>query len=234
MFFYNIIYFIRRMIWKTGFDFHKIGGYDHLHSLIHNNYHKDFTFLQIGANDGVSYDPIYNFVKFYNLKGYCLEPIDIYYDKLVNNYKRNKNVTPIKVAIYERSGKIKLYKHIEDDNSPAWVKGMSSLLQNHHINNGIESSKMEEIMVDALTFEDFFKKYPIKNIDLLQIDAEGYDYKIMKMFPFEKYQPKIIHFEHGLPNNFMTMEQLSEIISLLISKDYRIVTKHFDVLAFKD
>lgn len=230
----RLLYKFRTLLWKIGFDFHKLGGYDHLHSLIHKNYHEDFTFLQIGANDGVFYDPINQYINYYNLKGYCLEPIDEYYNKLVENYKHNSGIIPIKYAIYENSGKIKFYKHIKDESALDWTIGMASVLFDHHKRNGVESSKMEEIEVEALTFEDFFKLYPIKNIDLLQIDAEGYDYKIVKMFPFDKYRPKIIHFEHGLPNNFMTHEQLVELIALLFSMKYKIITKDFDLLAFLD
>ena len=229
---YKLLLMLREILWKLGFDFHKLGGYDHLHSLIHNNYHKDFTFLQIGANDGVFNDPIHSYVVFYNLKGYCLEPIDLYYNKLVHTYKNNKEIVPINVAIYEKSGKINLYKHIEDSSAENWTIGMSSVVADHYIRNGIEASKMEIIEVDALTFEDFFNLYPIKNIDFLQVDVEGYDYHIIKMFPFDKYKPKIIQFEHGMSNNFMTKEQLSELISYLMNLDYKIITKEFDLLAF--
>lgn len=231
---HKFIFIFRKIIWWFGFDFHKIGGYYYIHSLIYNNYPKDFTFLQIGAYDGISFDPIYNLVNYYKLKGYCLEPIEIYYNKLLENYKQNPNVVPLKFAIYEKSGKFKFYRRREDSEAEKWTFGMSSLVYEHHLRNGVDSSKIEEIEVDALTFDDFFKLYPVDRIDLLQIDTEGYDYNLIKIFPFARFMPKIIHFEHGLPKNFMTKEQVAEIINLLISMDYQIVTKQFDILAFRD
>ena len=34
------------------------------------------------------------------------------------------------------------------------------------------------------------------SIDLLQIDTEGFDYEVLKMFDFNTYRPVIIQYEH--------------------------------------
>ena len=50
-----------------------------LANLIETNLVDDFFFLQIGANDGISFDPIYHLVTNFKLRGICLEPIDEYF-----------------------------------------------------------------------------------------------------------------------------------------------------------
>ena len=46
-----------------------------------------------------------------------------------------------------------------------------------------------------MSFDDLFQKHGIQKIDLLQIDTEGFDFEIIKMFDFAKYSPKIINYE---------------------------------------
>jgi len=67
----------------------------------------------------------------------------------------------------------------------------------------------------------------------LQIDAEGYDYTLLKLFPFDKFQPSIIHFEHGLRHENMSINQLYEIITMLLNYNYKIIMKDYDCLAYK-
>ena len=55
---------------------------------------------------------------------------------------------------------------------------------------------IEKVAVRCENFEYILDKYEISKLDLLQIDAEGYDFELLKIFPFTKVVPKIIHFEH--------------------------------------
>ena len=47
----------------------------------------------------------------------------------------------------------------------------------------------------CLTFNDLIKKHDIKNIDLLQIDAEGYDGELICSIDFDNIKPKFIRYE---------------------------------------
>jgi hypothetical protein len=44
-------------------------------------------------------------------------------------------------------------------------------------------------------FEYLIEKYKVRTIDLLHIDAEGYDYEILKLVPFSRMRPKMIFYE---------------------------------------
>ena len=223
---------IRGFIRKMGFEVLRLGKVDLLESLIYKKNHKDFFFLQIGANDGKRFDPIFNVVKSLNLRGIALEPVKEYYNDLVVNYK-NSRVIPVNKAIYEENKKISIFKARGNTNLPEWSKGIASLNPQHYKKSNTDEKNIVEEVVDAITFEKLFEDFDIKNIDLLQIDTEGYDYNLLKLFPFDKFQPSIVHFEHGFPNKIMSIEQISEITSLLLNYGYKIIMKEYDCIAYQ-
>lgn len=215
-----------------GYELTKLGEVDLLESLIYKKNYKEFFFLQIGANNGKRFDPIFNAVKRLNLRGLAIEPVEEYYNELVVNYKNSK-VIPVNRAIYEENKKISIFRIKQDIDLPEWSKGIASLNPKHHQKSNTDGKNIVEEVVEAITFEKLFEDYNVKNIDLLQIDTEGYDYNLLKLFPFEKFQPSIIHFEHGLPDKIMTIEQVSEITSLLLSFGYKTIMKEYDCIGYK-
>ena len=48
--------------------------------------------IQIGANDGVRFDEISEYIKDENLKSILIEPIPRYFEQLKKNYKNYKNI----------------------------------------------------------------------------------------------------------------------------------------------
>ena len=70
-------------------------------------------------------------------------------------------------------------------------------------------------------------KYEINKLDLLQIDAEGYDFELLKIFPFSKVTPRIIHFEHLHLNE--TDRDAS--LKFLHNLGYYFVLEYFDITA---
>ncbi|MEY8768502.1 FkbM family methyltransferase [Francisella philomiragia] len=224
----TIKYIFRNM----GYEITKLGEVDLLESLICKKNHKNFFFLQIGANNGKRFDPIFNVVKSLNLRGLAIEPVEEYYNELVENYK-NSSVIPVNKAIYEENKKVSIFRVKQSAELPEWSKGIASLNPDHYKKSQTDEKNIVEEVVDAITFEKLFRDYNVKHIDLLQIDTEGYDYNLLKLFPFEKYQPSIIHFEHGLPNSIMTIEQVSEINMLLLKLGYKTIMKEYDCIGYK-
>jgi FkbM family methyltransferase len=223
---------IKNIFRYFGYDVLKLGNLEFLESLIYSHYGRDFFFVQIGANDGIMKDPIYEIVNELNLSGLVIEPVNEYYDELVKNYKNNRNVVPVNKAIYEFSQVLTFYKYKTASQTKDWQQGIASLIPKHHLKSGVESEFIEEVKADGITFSELFDLYNITKIDLLVIDTEGYDYNLLKLFPFDKFKPKIIQFEHGLPSNFMTKEQYSELSALLLNQGYLIITKNFDSIAY--
>lgn len=61
---------------------------------------KNFNFIQIGANDGVSFDFLYDFIIKRNSEGIVVEPVKEYFDELVQNYKDYPKIIKINMAVH--------------------------------------------------------------------------------------------------------------------------------------
>lgn len=50
--------------------------------------------------------------------------------------------------------------------------------------------------VEVITVSTLLARYEINGFNVLQIDTEGYDFEILKMFDFSKIQPELIIYEN--------------------------------------
>ncbi|MCW2119438.1 FkbM family methyltransferase [Flavobacterium sp. 7A] len=158
----------------------------------------EFSFVQVGANDGISFDFLYEFLIRRNSHGLVIEPVKDYYNELVKNYCNYPEIIAINMAVHPTDKKIDVYKI--NPNSiykyPDWVKGIASLDPEHHKKTNIESEDIihETVMADALMNIINDNNF-INGIDYFQSDTEGFDLEILKMIDFTKVKPKIIKFE---------------------------------------
>tara|TARA_B110000902_G_scaffold87437_1_gene103891 strand:- start:8309 stop:9073 length:765 start_codon:yes stop_codon:yes gene_type:complete len=205
-----------------------------LAKLVECNLTNDFFFLQIGANDGVSFDPIHQLVTRYKLKGICIEPIEEYFQELTITYKDLPNVKLIQKAVTDKIGTRVMYKVDSNLRSslPEWSKGIASLNSNHHKRSGVNSNCIIPEEVETISFDGLITGEQIEQLDLLVIDAEGYDIEIIKSIDFNKIKPRIIFFEHKFLDNVVKSEDLSDVINNLNLKGYLVYIGRNEVLAF--
>ncbi len=64
----------------------------------------DIFFLQIGAHDGVSYDPIHHYVRQYHWNGLLVEPQPAIFQKLKQNYAGEKQLLFENSAVANQDG----------------------------------------------------------------------------------------------------------------------------------
>ena len=86
---------------------------------------------------------------------------------------------------------------------------------------------IEPLSVRCETFDYIFKKYNINQLELLQIDAEGYDFELLKIFPFSEIIPKVIHFEHI----HLDIYHRNACLEFLHQMGYSFVMEYFDITA---
>ena len=170
-------------------------------------------FIQIGANDGQWGDNIYKFVRRDKWSGILIEPQKEIFKRLLNTYSKRKNLFFENVAIDSTEGERNLYK-ISFSNSQ-WASGISSFIKND-VQKLIDAGYIERMAqaesitlptnrdewigvenVKIQTLGNIIEKYQIKKIDLVMIDAEGYDFEIIKTIPFENIKPGVIVYEHS-------------------------------------
>ncbi|MCB0540111.1 MAG: FkbM family methyltransferase, partial [Bacteroidetes bacterium] len=197
-------------------------------------------FIQIGACDGISFDPLFFLTKKYKMHGVLLEPIPHLFEELKKNYKDIPNIELVNKAISSVNGTIEMQTITEDGlkRLPKWAKGISTISSDKNAlgNNYWEEGKGKEhkeyekiyeeikkyrkpIKVDSIDFEKLLDMYNINKIDLLQIDAEGYDYEIIKLINFDNVKPKIIHFEIANLDN----DEKKSCLNLLTNNGYSVV-----------
>ncbi|MCX6157516.1 MAG: FkbM family methyltransferase [Ignavibacteriae bacterium] len=193
-------------------------------------------YVQIGANDGVSFDPIFNFVMENKEKihGIVIEPSIDFYNQLVENYKNLDNVKKLNIAIHNTEKKMDLYRVDKNkiEKLPDWTKGIGSFNKEHHNLSNLSQEFIVKESVNCISFKELIEQNNIENIDLLQIDTEGYDAEIISNIDFNSIKPKLIHFEHGMREGVMSRSTFDNVSAILHKNGYEIIIEPFDALAY--
>jgi len=159
--------------------------------------------LQVGSNDGVSGDTLNKLIK-ENILWQVLfvEPIPDLFEKLKQNYGSSKRFKFENAGINEDGSQQKFYKIGE-----AAFKEIPALSENYkqigsfsraHVEklSTAEIRKfIEEVDVNCMSLGKLLENHAIESLDLIQIDAEGYDWKILSQLDLGKYRPEMIIFE---------------------------------------
>ena len=188
----------------------------------------DIFFLQIGAHDGVSYDPIHNYVRRFHWRGLLVEPQPAVFQKLKENYADEKQLLFENSAIARQDGTLDLYC-FENANAEDHASMLTSTRKHYLTLNGDNHrGALKTITVSALTLESLLAKHRVERVNLLQIDTEGFDFEIIKMIDFKRMKPEIIHYE----NNFLNRRQKSECSWILGDQNYSLLNLGVDTIAY--
>lgn len=162
------------------------------------------TIVQVGANDGIvgeEYGLFEWLLQLGDFKLYLIEPIKKHFDKLYDKYSVfGDKVVYCNFAITETDGMFKM-----SDN-----EGMSKI------------DPFGILDVYGITFEKFLFEYKISNIDLLLLDCEGYEFKILKGLDLNKIKPTCIRYE------YYWIPEKDECDSYLLRNGYSIGGCYFD------
>ncbi len=208
--------------------------------------HPGLSFIQIGANDGFTHDPICKFIYRDRWKGILVEPQKAPYENgLKVLYDNNPNVFPVNAAISDKSSQKVLY--VVAFSEARWATGLASFNKENvleHFENGhaaycahkegIDLPKdstdyIRKQMVSCVTFSELMEKYSLSSVDLVQIDAEGFDFEVIKMIDFETINPLLISFE----STNLSAEDKKDCFDFLSSKGYLLYTDNRDTIALK-
>lgn len=205
--------------------------------------------IQVGANDGVSNDPIREYLFDFDGQVFLIEPQPDAFDRLHKNWApAPSNVNLINCALTEMDGRIVMYRI-----APAKItqyrklyrryanaSGITSLKRSHVENFLIKvagssipqneiSNWISTIEVDGISVSNFIERYKIEKVALLQIDAEGQDFVILNQFPDAGIVPNVVNFEI---KNLAVSDQ-NEIVKRLLQLSYTTYKHKGDMLAFK-
>lgn len=85
------------------------------------------------------------------------------------------------------------------DGLPPWTEQLASFDKAHLLKHERQAPGLSQqvigVEVATMTFEALLSEYEVKSLDVLQIDAEGFDAQLLEWFPFERLRPALLHYE---------------------------------------
>jgi FkbM family methyltransferase len=183
---------------------------------------KGINFIQIGANDGLRWDPIRRFVVRDKWKGVFVEPIPDSFKLLRHNYSyiKNSDFVFVNAAVgASKSDDLKFWTCSKSflDSLPLEDKMYYLRLASfdkEHLKKQLKQYENRDKILDSvdipcLSVNDIIEEYwPDRKLDLLIIDAEGHEASIIPAIDFEKIKPEAIFYEsHNLGDNKAKVEK---------------------------
>ena len=173
----------------------------------------DGFFVELGACDGLYYSNTLYFEQ-KGWSGICIEPNDIYFEKLKSNRKCYVSNSLISS---EKNKQVEFILNnaassINDNTIGPFTKSHGYKIVN----------KITSTLNDVL---DFYNSPLI--IDYLSLDVEGHEYEIIKNFNFDKYKFRCITVEHNEPH--IGDELQIKIRTLLEKNGYLFVKGNDDI-----
>ena len=193
----------------------------------------DFFFVQVGANNGLTDDPIRQFVTKYHWHGVLVEPQPQVFQQLLKNYEQEKQLAFENAAIADQDGTAQLFVATHQDET-ADLTVFASLKKDALI-RGLDNPKaagvqlqVQAVEVPALSVQTLLAKHRIAKIDLLLTDVQGYDREVVEQFLACGVEPTIIHFEHC----HTTRPALTALYRKLVKRGYRFNELEIDALCY--
>ena len=186
------------------------------------------SIVQIGANDGISYEHINYFIRKYKIKSLLVEPIKNNFQLLVKNYK-NLNYVNLENCAVSTNNEINYLYKVDEKYLKKYdpsVRAIPSFDYKHLIKHGVKKKHIIKEMINQISFLDLFKKHGVNSFDLLYIDTEGYDCHLVNNFLDKiKIRPIIIFEWIHAPNL-----NLISCLNTLIDNSYFLLPVKHDLI----
>jgi len=179
------------------------------------------TFLQIGAFDGVGDDDLRELIQSHRLRGVLVEPQPAAFARLQETYADQPQVELLQAAIAEREGVRDLFVRNSKTSMAA------SFDREHLRRHNIPSNDISVLPVPCHTVASALGLAGFESVDILQIDAEGYDWPIIRSIDFERVRPAIVRFEY----RNMPPSEADACLAHLAKRGYRFLLERRDIIA---
>ena len=123
-------------------------------------YHNKFIhFVQIGASDGKTNDPIFPLVNKYKHKmtGICLEPLPNTFEKLKETYMDFPKIYLENSAVVDKDKDVFMYVPINGKRF-VYDSQKASLNKNLVLEHGFNKAQVEKVLVKGISFSSLIKK----------------------------------------------------------------------------
>ncbi|MCB9828359.1 MAG: FkbM family methyltransferase [Planctomycetes bacterium] len=160
----------------------------------------DFTALVVGAFDGDTNDPTAHFIQQHASRAVFVEPQPGPASLLRERISDPARFSVVQAAVDRRVGTRTLYVVRQDVGGlPAWTEQIASFdiehLRKHAVDVPRITDAIEAVPISTVTFESLLDDEAVQHLDLLQLDAEGFDAQLLAWFPWHRLRPGLVHYE---------------------------------------
>jgi FkbM family methyltransferase len=157
--------------------------------------------VQIGANDGMSGDPLMDAFSKTQWSGLLIEPVPHLYEMLRARYRDRPGVRIERAAVSNCDGEAPLYRlRTVPGQTPEWFNQLATLdrevLLKHRSSIPEIDSLIIEERVPTTRLDTLMARHGISTIDFLVVDTEGHDLEILRTLDFTRFRPTLLMFEH--------------------------------------
>lgn len=160
--------------------------------------------IQIGANDGVRYDPVRKIIERFPCRALLIEPVPYIFEQLQINYARFPNVELRQTAVTDMHGASSLpfYCFLEKAHLPfdpdytMWGSFEKTQISKFRSIVAHFDELLTCIEVPVTEINELITSAKFEQLDVLQVDAEGWDIRLINAIELSQCQPSIIRFEH--------------------------------------
>jgi len=159
-------------------------------------------FVQIGANDGYTGDPLHLVLTRPNShwRGVLVEPVAYLFTQLAERYAHLGGLHLERVAIGESDGSTVIHRIDTKEGDTLWLHQLASLDLNILCENARQFGLGDVVTISetvpCLTVASLLGRHGVTKLDLIVIDTEGFDWRILRQFDLGKLRPKLILYEH--------------------------------------
>ena len=195
---------------------------------------RPLTFVQVGSCDGKANDPLHEVVRSCAWSGILVEPVPGLFEQLVANYEGAPGLSFFQVAIGAGEGTMTMYSVDPRPKDPDWVMQLTSLdrdvVMSHAYALPELASRIFTVEVESRTVASLIDETGLTKVDLLHIDAEGFDDQIIRDLPFTaSWAPQFLIFE----KKHLSRSRYLDLKRLLRQAGYKIVNLWPDELAYR-
>ncbi|QXE92327.1 FkbM family methyltransferase [Geomonas subterranea] len=153
-------------------------------------------FVDIGANDGISFSNTCHLERNLGWTGIAVEPIPEVFRKL----KANRGGILVNACIAAKPGTAKfqvvsgyaeMLSGLVDEYDPQHQQRIADEIARH-------GGTCREIEVECCNFNELLDRHGIRKVDYLNIDTEGAEYSILKTIDFRRFEISVV----GVENNY--------------------------------
>tara|TARA_B100001057_G_scaffold498998_1_gene607955 strand:- start:3483 stop:4373 length:891 start_codon:yes stop_codon:yes gene_type:complete len=185
-------------------------------------YDKKNTIFDVGAHKGETLSIFKQY--FPNSKIYSFEPFENSYQELKKTSLLLENTEAFNIGLSNFKGREKFYSYIDDGDPNLSVINSSTKL----IDGAMESfgyktpKKIQTVECEFDTIDEFVKNHDIKAIDILKIDVQGSEYKVLEGADsiISSGKVKVIYLEILVVNQYDEQKSFNHYLNFFEQKKY--------------